>query len=175
MDEDNQMPTQEEDSSGAAETLKDPDPGADQTTAPARPRRPQRSARVEGSVDISEPKVESQPEPKAESKPVPKVESKPEPKAESKAEPKPKPVPGGVQDEVTPDGGVQSCPKSPRPAPVKSTGAPLAAPGIKAFPKGHGHQPIDQSRLSPRPGRQQAHPVSPEPPGSEGPVCGGNG
>lgn len=142
MDEDNQMPTQEEDSSGAAETLKDPDPGADQTTAPARPRRPQRSARVEGPVDISEPKVESQPEPKAESKPVPKVESKPEPKAESKAEPKPKPVPGGVQDEVTPDGGVQSCPKSPRPAPVKSTGAPLAAPGIKAFPKGHGHQPI---------------------------------
>lgn len=68
MDQENQSQsqTQVDNPSGAAEALPTPAPPPD-TAAPAtdptasqpvRPRRPQRSARVEGSVDISEPKAE---------------------------------------------------------------------------------------------------------------------
>lgn len=75
MDQDNQnqSQTQEDNPKGAAEVFTTPsapasdtaapatDSTAGQSTAPARPRRPQRSARVEGSVDISEPKTEPTP------------------------------------------------------------------------------------------------------------------
>lgn len=56
MDTDNQSLTPAGDLSASPEPVKEPDPGPDQTSVPPRPRRPQRSARVEGSVDISEPK-----------------------------------------------------------------------------------------------------------------------
>lgn len=75
MDQDNpsQSQTQEDNPNGAAEALTTPpapasgtaapaaDPAAAQPAGPARPRRPQRSTRVEGSVDISEPKAEPSP------------------------------------------------------------------------------------------------------------------
>lgn len=73
MDQDNPSQSQEDNPKGAAEaTTTTPAPASDTAApatdptagphaAPARPRRPQRSARVEGSVDISEPKVEPTP------------------------------------------------------------------------------------------------------------------
>ncbi|KAM7391976.1 hypothetical protein PAMP_022622 [Pampus punctatissimus] len=117
MDQDNQSQTQANDPSGAVEALATPapppdtaapaiDPTADQPAAPVRPRRPQRSARVEGSVDISELKVE--------------------PEAE--------PTPVANQDKCTPDGAA-SRPKPSRPAAVKPLGDHIG-PGIKAGPKG---------------------------------------
>lgn len=69
MDQDNQSQsqTQEEDPNKEAEAspTNTAPPASDTTTSqlapPSRPRRPQRSARVEGSVDISEPKAEPTP------------------------------------------------------------------------------------------------------------------
>uniref|UniRef100_UPI0037E94F63 phosphatidylinositol 4,5-bisphosphate 5-phosphatase A n=1 Tax=Semicossyphus pulcher TaxID=241346 RepID=UPI0037E94F63 len=101
MDQDNpsQSQTREENPNGAAEALTTTttpasekaapvaDSTAGQPAAPGRPRRPQRSARVEGSVDVSEPKLE--------------------PKAE--------PPPEANQDQCTPDGTVPSRPKPSRP------------------------------------------------------------
>ncbi|KAK0150966.1 Phosphatidylinositol 4,5-bisphosphate 5-phosphatase A [Merluccius polli] len=83
----------------------------------ARPRRPQRSTRVEGSVDILEPK--------------------PEPGAETK----PKSTPVGPHDddeECSPDGAMVSHPKRPQPlAAGKSSAGPKAL-----RPKGPGNHPI---------------------------------
>uniref|UniRef100_A0A3B5BE09 Phosphatidylinositol 4,5-bisphosphate 5-phosphatase A-like n=1 Tax=Stegastes partitus TaxID=144197 RepID=A0A3B5BE09_9TELE len=84
------------------------DPAVGQPAGPVRPRRPQRSARVEGSVDISEPKLE--------------------PKAE--------PTPPVNQDESTPDGTVASHHKPSRPAAVKPLGE-RTGPSIKSGSKGH--------------------------------------
>lgn len=79
MDQENpsQSQAQEDNSKGAAApgpptaapaadpaAAQAPAPAAAQAPAPARPRRPQRSAKVEGSIDISEPKSTSEPEPK---------------------------------------------------------------------------------------------------------------
>ncbi|KAM7017997.1 inositol polyphosphate 5-phosphatase K [Tautogolabrus adspersus] len=104
MDQDNlsQSQPQEENPNGASEA---PAPASD-TAAPAsgptssqpaassRPRRPQRSARVEGSVDISEPKLEPQTEP----------------------------IPAKNEEQCTPDGSVPSRPKPSRPAAGVRTG-----------------------------------------------------
>ncbi|KAG7489119.1 phosphatidylinositol 4,5-bisphosphate 5-phosphatase A-like [Solea senegalensis] len=77
------------------------DPSAGEPLVPVRPRRPQRSARVEDSVDISEPKAET----KAESTPVTN------------------------QDESSPDGAALSHPKPSRPAPVKPLGERVGPKG----------------------------------------------
>lgn len=63
MDQNNpgQSQTQEDSSTGAAatpEAVSAADSTAAQPAAPSRPQRPQRSAKVEGSIDISEPKTE---------------------------------------------------------------------------------------------------------------------
>ncbi|GAA6224705.1 phosphatidylinositol 4,5-bisphosphate 5-phosphatase A-like [Lates japonicus] len=127
MEQDNQSQsrTQEDNPNGAAEAstaapapapntaAPATDPTAGQPPAPARPRRPQRSARVEGSVDISEPK----------------------------AEPKAEPTPAATQDESATDGSAASRPKPSRPAAVKPSGE-RTAPSVKAGPKGPGHHPI---------------------------------
>lgn len=76
MDTDNQSLTPAGDSSASPEPAMEPDPGPDQTSVPPRPRRPQRSARVEGSVDISEPK---EPPPAEESIPDGSAPSCPQP------------------------------------------------------------------------------------------------
>lgn len=111
MDQDkpSQSQTQEDNPTGGAEASTTPaapasdtaapatDTTAAQPAAPARPRRPQRCAKIEGSVDISEPKAE--------------------PKAEPRAEPAP------VDDpEDTPDGAAASHPKPSRPAAGKPLG-----------------------------------------------------
>lgn len=72
MDQDklSQSQTQEDNPKSAAEALAAPSPALDAvkpptnptTGAPLRPRRPQRSARVEGSVDITEAKNEPSPQ-----------------------------------------------------------------------------------------------------------------
>ncbi|XP_040011195.1 phosphatidylinositol 4,5-bisphosphate 5-phosphatase A [Xiphias gladius] len=116
MDQGNQ--TQENNPYQAAEALTNTaaeasDPTTGQPPAPVRPRRPQRSSRVEGSVDISEPKTE--------------------PKAE--------PTPVANQDESAPDGTVASCPKPSRPAAVQPLGE-HTGPSVKAGPKGPGHHPV---------------------------------
>lgn len=122
MDQDNlsQSQTQEDNPNKGAEastTASPPasdtatpatDPTVGQPAGPARPRRPHRSARVEGSVDISEPKVE----------------------------PKPEPAPQANQDESTPDGAVASHHKPSRPAVVKPLGE-HKGPGVKIGPKSH--------------------------------------
>ncbi|XP_059193012.1 phosphatidylinositol 4,5-bisphosphate 5-phosphatase A [Centropristis striata] len=147
MDQDNpnQNQTQEDNPKGAAEASpKSPAPAsdtaapatgptADQTAAPARPRRPQRSARIEGSVDISEPRA------------VPKAE------AETEAEAEPTPV--ANQEECTPDGSVASRPKPSRPGAVKNFG-PSPRPG----PKGAGHHPV---RAASVPHAPASRPVAP--------------
>lgn len=123
MDKENssQSQTQEDNPNGAAEARTTPAPAADstagQSATPSRPRRPQRSARVEGSVDISEPKAE--------------------PRAEAKAEPSPV----ANQDECAHDGTVASHPKPSRAAAVKPVGQRIG-PGTKAGPKGPGHHPV---------------------------------
>lgn len=107
MDADNQSLTQAEDSSTTPETAKEPDPGpnpgSDQTSVPPRPRRPQRSARVEGSVDISEPKEWPNVE---ESTPDGSVPSRPKP---------PRPAPAKPMGERSPplSAGVRAGPKGP--------------------------------------------------------------
>ncbi|TKS78666.1 Phosphatidylinositol 4,5-bisphosphate 5-phosphatase A [Collichthys lucidus] len=93
--------TQEDNPNGAAEALTTTpasdtaapatDPTAAQPAAPARPRRPQRSTRVEGSVDISEPKADFKTEP----------------------------PPVADHEESSPDGAAASCPKPSHPAAVK--------------------------------------------------------
>lgn len=119
MDQDNlnQSQTQEDNPNRGAEastTASAPasapatDPTVGHPAGPVRPRRPQRSSRVEGSVDISEPKVE--------------------PKAE--------PAPLANQDESTPDGAVASHHKPSRPAAVKPLGE-RTGPSIKTGHKGH--------------------------------------
>ncbi|XP_042344674.1 phosphatidylinositol 4,5-bisphosphate 5-phosphatase A [Plectropomus leopardus] len=126
MDQDNlsQSQTQDDNPKGAAETSAPPapasdtaapvtDPTAGQSPAPARPRRPQRSARVEGSVDISEPKVE----------------------------PTAGPTPATNQAECAPDGSVASRPKPSRPGAVKPSGERIG-PSDKVGPKGPGHHPV---------------------------------
>ncbi|XP_056233038.1 phosphatidylinositol 4,5-bisphosphate 5-phosphatase A [Seriola aureovittata] len=125
MDQDNQSQSQtrEENPNGAAEALTTTPasntaaPAADPTTSqppgPVRPRRPQRSARVEGSVDIAEPK----------------------------AEPKAEPISEANQDESIPDGTAASRPKPSGPAAVKPFGD-RTGPSVKARPKGPGHQPV---------------------------------
>uniref|UniRef100_A0A3Q3JFY4 Phosphatidylinositol 4,5-bisphosphate 5-phosphatase A n=1 Tax=Monopterus albus TaxID=43700 RepID=A0A3Q3JFY4_MONAL len=77
-----------------------------------RPRRPQRSARIEASLDIFEPK----------------------------AEPKAGPAPVANQDKSSPDGAVASHLKSSRPGAVKPLEHP--GPNVKAGPKGPGHHPV---------------------------------
>ncbi|XP_004544690.1 inositol polyphosphate 5-phosphatase K [Maylandia zebra] len=89
------------------------DSSTGQHAVPARPRRPQRTARVEGSVDISELKAE--------------------PKAESTALPN--------QEECDPDGNVASHSKPSHPSAVKLS-EEYTGPGIKAGPKGPGHHPV---------------------------------
>ncbi|XP_068460961.1 phosphatidylinositol 4,5-bisphosphate 5-phosphatase A [Clinocottus analis] len=97
----------------SATAAPDTDSTAKPPAASARPRRPQRSARIEGSVDISEPKVE------------PKVE----------------PTPVTIQEECTPDGTVASRPKPSRPATFKPLGEHSGS-SAKVGPKGPGHHPI---------------------------------
>ncbi|XP_006789739.1 inositol polyphosphate 5-phosphatase K [Neolamprologus brichardi] len=125
MDQDN--PTQLQTSEGnpnseaAAATSATPSdtsaPATDSSTGqhavPARPRRPQRTARVEGSVDISE----------------------------LKAEPKAKPTALPNQEECDPDGSVASHSKPSHPSPVMLS-EEYTGPGIKAGPKGPGHHPV---------------------------------
>lgn len=89
------------------------DSSTGQHAVPARPRRPQRTARVEGSVDISELKAE--------------------PKAEPTALPN--------QEECDPDGSVASHSKPSHPSAVKLS-EEYTGPGIKAGPKGPGHHPV---------------------------------
>lgn len=89
------------------------DSSTGQHAVPARPRRPQRTARVEGSVDISELKAE--------------------PKAEATALPN--------QEECDPDGNVASHSKPSHPSAVKPS-EEYTGPGIKAGPKGPGHHPV---------------------------------
>ncbi|KAF7669618.1 hypothetical protein LDENG_00166730 [Lucifuga dentata] len=89
------------------------EPTASQPAAPIRPRRPQRTPRVEGSVDVSEPKTEPKAEPSA-------VAS---------------------QGECTPDGAATSRPKPSRPAPARPLGD-HTAPTAKAGPKGPAHHPV---------------------------------
>ncbi|KAM9392629.1 phosphatidylinositol 4,5-bisphosphate 5-phosphatase A isoform 2-T3 [Pholidichthys leucotaenia] len=126
MDQENlsQRQTKEENPKCDAEVLTASTPASD-TSAPAcdratghpagpvRPRRPQRSARVEGSVDISEHKAE--------------------PKAES--------APQVHQGENTPDGIAASSPKPSRPDVVKPS-REQTGPSVKAGPKGLGHHPV---------------------------------
>ncbi|XP_068165997.1 phosphatidylinositol 4,5-bisphosphate 5-phosphatase A [Antennarius striatus] len=119
MDQDNPRQSQVpgEDPNGgtsAPASAQDINVGASQPAAPSRPRRPQRSAKVEGSIDISETKVE--------------------PKAESVV------AFNEQEEECTPDGSVASRPKPSRPAAVKPVGGPTG-PGMKAGPKGPGHHP----------------------------------
>ncbi|KAG7223504.1 hypothetical protein INR49_015497 [Caranx melampygus] len=127
MDQDNQSQSQaqEHNPNGAAEASKTTPapalttaaPATDSTPrqapAPARPRRPQRSARVEGSVDISEPK----------------------------AEPKAEPAAVSNQEESTPDGSAASRPKTSGPEAFKNFGD-RTGPSVKARPKGPGHHPV---------------------------------
>lgn len=127
MDQDNpsQSQTQDEHPKPAADASTAPvaqaeetapaasDPTTAKPVAPSRPRRPQRGTRVEGSVDISEPKVE--------------------PKAE--------PAPPPVQEESSPDGVAASRPKPSRPAAARPPGD-RPVPGIKPGAKGHGHHPV---------------------------------
>lgn len=127
MDQDkpNQSQTQEGNPNGAAEALtttpapvsdtaaQAADSTTDQPAAAARPRRPQRSARVQGSVDI----------------------------AECKVEPKAEPAPEDNQDECSPDGTGASRPKPSRPAAVQPLGG-RTGPSVKAGPKGPGHHPV---------------------------------
>lgn len=147
MDQDNpnQSQTEEDNPKGAAEALTTTpasasdtaapatDPTAAQSAGPARPRRPQRSARVEGSVDISEPKAE--------------------PKAELKAGP----TPVANQGESTPDGSAASRPKPSRPGAVKPTGERIG-PGDKVGPRGPGHHPV---RAASVPHQPASRPVAP--------------
>ncbi|KAK1892005.1 Phosphatidylinositol 45-bisphosphate 5-phosphatase A [Dissostichus eleginoides] len=170
MDQDNPSQIsqkQEDDPNEAAEALTKSQTSAPATASPAaqpgRPRRPQRSTRVEGSVDISEPRAEPQTEPKAEPqaepraepkaepraepkaepraepKAEPRAEPKAEPRAEPRAEPKAEPTPVADQDESTPDGPVASRPKPSRPGTVKPSGERI---GPKVGPKGPGHHPV---------------------------------
>ncbi|XP_073321585.1 inositol polyphosphate 5-phosphatase K [Pagrus major] len=124
MDQDNpiQSQTQEDNPNGAAEASTTtpapasdtvaPDPAA-QPAAPSRPRRPQRCAKVEGSVDITEPRVESTDEP----------------------------APVANQKESTPDGIAASRPKPSRSTADKPLGE-RTGPSVKAGPKGPGHHPM---------------------------------
>ncbi|XP_068617122.1 phosphatidylinositol 4,5-bisphosphate 5-phosphatase A [Brachionichthys hirsutus] len=117
MDQDNLKQSQvpeEDPNGGRAAPASSPDIAAPQPAAPSRPRRPQRSAKVDGSIDISETKVE----PKAE--PVSEEEE---------------------EEESRPDGPVASRPKPSRPAPVKPQGGHTGT-GIKAGPKGPGRHPM---------------------------------
>lgn len=67
MDQENQSQPQKGNPNGVTAALSTTptaaspsrDSATDQPASPVRPRRPQRSARVEGSVDISEPKAEA--------------------------------------------------------------------------------------------------------------------
>lgn len=127
MDQDPMIQSQmlEDDPKGAADALTmaaatesdaaapDPDSTVNQPAASARPRRPQRSARVEGSVDISEPK----------------------------AEPKAEPTLVANQEECDTDGPAASRPKPSRSAAFKPTGE-RSGPSAKAGPKGPGHHPV---------------------------------
>ncbi|XP_074525375.1 inositol polyphosphate 5-phosphatase K [Halichoeres trimaculatus] len=88
-------------------------PTSSQPAAAGRPRRPQRSARVEGSVDVSEPRLE----------------------------PKTEPSPEADEDQSTPDGSAPSRPKPSRSAAGKPAGE-HTRPGVKAGPKGVGHHPV---------------------------------
>ncbi|KAF3850795.1 hypothetical protein F7725_012567 [Dissostichus mawsoni] len=146
MDQDNpsqKSQKQEDDPNEAAEALTKSQTSAPATASPAgqpgRSRRPQRSARVEGSVDISEPRAEPQTEPRAEPKAEPRAEPKAEPRAEPKAEPRAEPTPVADQDESTPDGPVASRPKPSRPGAVRPSGERI---GPKVGPKGPGHHPV---------------------------------
>lgn len=99
MDQDNlsQSQAQKDDPNEAAAAAGAPpaaDPSSTLAAATARPRRPQRSAKVEGSVDISEPK----------------------------AEPKDEPAAAANEEECSPDGTAASRPKPPRTAGPKGPG-----------------------------------------------------
>lgn len=117
-----QSQTQEDNPNGAAEApttarapashTAAPDTAA-QPAAPSRPRRPQRCAKVEGSVDITEPR----------------------------AEPADEPAPVANQEESTPDGIAASRPKPSRSAAGKPLGE-RTGPSMKSGPKGPGHHPM---------------------------------
>lgn len=134
MDQHNQsqIQTQVDESSGTGEGLTTTadvaapttDPSGDQTgpgpgpgpvPGPARPRRPQRSARVEGSVDISEPKPEPTP---ASSE----VECTPDGNVSSHAKP-PHPAPVKPTTEHT-GPSVKAGPKGPGHHPVRAASVP---------------------------------------------------
>ncbi|XP_036954761.1 phosphatidylinositol 4,5-bisphosphate 5-phosphatase A isoform X2 [Acanthopagrus latus] len=122
MDQDNPIrsQTQEDNPNGAAEASTTapasdtaaPDTSA-QPAAPSRPRRPQRCAKVEGSVDITEPR----------------------------AEPADEPAPAANREASTPDGIAASRPKPSRSAAGKPLGE-RTGPSMKAGPKGPGHHPM---------------------------------
>ena len=122
MDQDNPIrsQTQEDNPNGAAEASTTapasdtvaPDTSA-QPAAPSRPRRPQRCAKVEGSVDITEPR----------------------------AEPADEPAPVANREASTPDGIAASRPKPSRSAAGKPLGE-RTGPSMKAGPKGPGHHPM---------------------------------
>lgn len=117
-----QSQTQEDNPNGAAEApttarapasdTAAPDTAA-QPAAPSRPRRPQRCAKVEGSVDITEPR----------------------------AEPADEPAPVANQEESTLDGIAASRPKPSRSAAGKPLGE-RTGPSMKSGPKGPGHHPM---------------------------------
>ncbi|XP_034547417.1 phosphatidylinositol 4,5-bisphosphate 5-phosphatase A [Notolabrus celidotus] len=142
MDQDSpsQSQTPKENPNDAAEVSTTPAPApnieapaphstSSQPAAPGRPRRPQRSARVEGSVDVSEPRLE--------------------PKAE--------PSPEADKDQCTPDGSVPSRPKPSRSAAGKPAGE-HTRPGIKAGPKGAGHHPVRAASVPHAPASRPAVP-----------------
>lgn len=106
-------------------------PATDPTTGqhPARPRRPQRTARIEASVDISELKAE----PKADFTPLPN------------------------QEECTPDGSAASHSIPSYPSTVKPSGE-RTGPSIKAGPKGPGHYPVRAASV-PHPSASRSMPA----------------
>ncbi|KAM3867502.1 inositol polyphosphate 5-phosphatase K [Diretmus argenteus] len=153
-----QSQTQVDKPCGAAEILTAtpaPPPGTEtpatnptttQSAAPARPRRPQRSPRVEGSVDVCEPKPETTP-----------VASQDQSTQDQSTQDQ------STQDQSTPDGIVVSRPKPLCPAAAKPLGEPTVA-NVNVGAKGHGHQPVRAASVphpvAARPGPPHLNPHS---------------
>lgn len=137
MDTDNENQSEAQ-SDKPAETPQPPAPASGpQPPAPVRPRRPQRSARVEGSVDVCEPKPE--PTQPSQDQAVPDAPDAPD-------------TPAAV-----------SRPKPQRPASAKPPGAPPEA-GLRAGPKLSGHPQGSRSPISLRAASVPQPPSSRPPP-----------